>query len=399
MVQEIGARPNLISQRAARELERMDAEGEKAKLQVQLLQTQKMDSLGRLAGGVAHDMNNVLGAILSLSSAHLTLQPEDSPAYRAFETIAEAATRGGKMVKGLLSFARQHPAEEADLDLNMLLREDIRLLERTTLAKVKLETYLAEDLQWVRGDAGVLTNAFMNLCVNAVDAMPDNGTLTLRTRNAGRDHVEVEVEDTGLGMSPEVLSKATDPFFTTKETGKGTGLGLSMVYTAVEAHRGQMEIRSVVGRGTCVKLRFPAFRRDLQAPGAHAPNPAKPSVEPLKILLVDDDELIRTSTRMLVEVLGHSILATTCGEEAILALQEGFAPDVIILDMNMPGIGGAGTLPLLRAIHPRTPVLLATGRADQDAMNLVERYEFVSLLAKPFGLEELNKHFAGIARN
>ena len=369
-----------------------------AQLQAQLFQSQKMESLGGLAGGVAHDMNNILGAILAMGSAHLTLQPRGTPLYQALETIVQAADRGGAMVKGLLAFARQQPAEERELDLNDVLRQTIALLEHTTLAKVQLETRLAPGLHPVLGDAGALGNAIMNLCVNAVDAMPSQGILRLRTRNLGEDQVEIEVEDTGHGMPPEVLAKALDPFFTTKETGKGTGLGLSMAYRCVEAHRGRMRIQSEPGRGTCIRIVLPACRPATPLPLAQAPDAARDATHRLKVLLVDDDELIKKSTQMLIEILGHTVVTVSSGEEGLLALEEGALPDLVILDMNMPGLGGAGTMPLLRARHPAIPVLLATGRVDQEALDLVARDPMAALLPKPFGIEDLKAHFGRFAQ-
>jgi signal transduction histidine kinase len=239
--------------------EKKQAEEQQRLAEIQHQQGQKMESLGSLAGGIAHDMNNVLGAILGLASAHLDIQPVGSPAYRAFDTISKAAARGAKMVRGLLTFARQNPAEEKEVDLNAILQEEVRILGSTTLSKIRLELDLASDLRPILGDAGALTHAFMNLCVNAVDAMPETGTLTLRTRNVDEGWVEVEVQDTGTGMRKEILEKALNPFFTTKEVGKGTGLGLSIVYSLVKAHHGQMELLSEPGRGTRVKMRFPAI--------------------------------------------------------------------------------------------------------------------------------------------
>ncbi|MDP2876949.1 MAG: PAS domain S-box protein [Holophaga sp.] len=369
---------------------RKQAEEKQRHLQAQLQQVQKMESLGSLAGGVAHDMNNVLGAILGLASVHLEIQPADSPAYRAFETISQAAIRGGKMVKSLLNFARQSPGEVRELDMNEILREEVRLLERTTLAKIQLEMDLAGDLRPMRGDANALTHAFMNLCVNAVDAMPGNGTLTLRTRNVDNDWIEVVVEDTGTGMTPEVLARAFDPFYTTKEVGKGTGLGLSMVYSAVKTHEGQMEIQSLPGHGTSVRLRFPAC--PLMVPESLPPvDEALPDVSPkgLRVLLVDDDPLIQSSTQTILVALNHEVAPAFCGEEALAKLEGGYAPDVVILDMNMPGLGGLGTLPRLRQLRPNLPVLLATGRVDQVAMDLVESHPLVILMTKPFGIKEL----------
>ena len=221
-----------------------------------------MESLGTLAGGVAHDMNNVLGAILGLASAHIGTQPYGSPLHQALGTICKATERGGKTVKSLLSFARQSPVENGRLDMNAILKEEVALLERTTLAKVRLEIDLEANLRPILGDASALTHAFMNLCVNAVDAMPENGTLTLHTRNVDNDWIEVVVEDNGTGMSKEVLEKAMEPFYTTKETGQGTGLGLSMVFSTVKAHRGQMSIESELGKGTRVMMRFPACEHE-----------------------------------------------------------------------------------------------------------------------------------------
>lgn len=370
-------------------IERKKAEEQQRQLQAQLQQAQKMESLGILAGGVAHDMNNVLGAILGWASASLETQPEGSTTYRAFDTISRAALRGGALVRSLLSFARQSPAEARELDMNAILREEVHLLERTTLAKVALELELASDLKPMRGDAGALTHALMNLCVNAVDAMPEGGTLTLRTRNAEPPWIEIQVEDTGEGMPTSVLTKALDPFFTTKGVGKGTGLGLSMVYSTVKAHQGEMAIESEPGWGTCVTLRFPACNAEVAPVEAAPAPPPQRRPEVLAVLLVDDDELIRSSIQALLEAMGHEATAVASGEAALEQMEAGYGPDVVILDMNMPGLGGAGTLLRLRALNATVPVLLATGRADQAALDLIAAHPQVTLLAKPFTMAQL----------
>ena len=373
--------------------ERRQAEEQQRQLQAQLRQAQKLESLGLLAGGVAHDMNNVLAAILVIASANLEAQSEGSPAHRAFDMIAKAAGRGGKMVNSLLGFARQTPSEERELDLNLLLQEQVALLEHTTLSKVGLELELAPGLRSIRGDASALTHAFMNLCVNAVDAMPDNGTLTLRTRNVNSDWIEVRVEDTGIGMPRQVLERAMDPFFTTKAVGKGTGLGLSMAYGVVKAHGGTIDLSSQPGEGTCVRMRFPVHA--VPVPRA-APQPvpalelrSEASPQSLEVLLVDDDQLIQESIQDVLAFLGHQVVATSSGEEALAKLGAGLQPDVVILDMNMPGLGGGRTLPRLRALRPSLPVLLSTGQADQAAMDLLQAHPNVTLLPKPFSLNEL----------
>ena len=368
---------------------RKQAEEENARLQAQLQQAQKMESLGTLAGGIAHDMNNVLTGILGMAELGLEEQPEGSLGHRSFQAIIRAAERAGKMVKSLLRFARQRTAEEYELELNEILREEVNLLERTTLSRIHLELDLAPDLRYIRGDAGALTHAFMNLCVNAVDAMPDNGTLTLRTRNVDSGWVEVLVEDTGVGMTKEVLEKAVDPFFTTKEVGKGTGLGLSMVYSTVKAHQGQLEIQSEPGRGTRVRIRFPSFANRTQAPEGEEDRPAGTVPRKLKVLLVDDDEIPRNTTYEVLTRMGHAALAVGSGEAALTQLEAGFQPDVVILDMNMPGLGGLATLPRLRTLFPKLPVIISTGRADQTTLDLTLNEPFVTLLPKPFAMEEL----------
>lgn len=365
---------------------------DRKRLEAQLHQSQKMESLGLLAGGVAHDMNNVLGAILALASVHLESQPEGGPIHRAFTTITKACIRGGTLIRGLLSFARQGLAEERELDMNALVREEAGLLEHTTLARVRLVMDLEPDLRLIRGDASTLAPMLMNLCVNAVDAMPDNGTLTISTRNADPGWIEVKIKDTGCGMSEDILERALDPFFTTKGQGKGTGLGLSIVHSTVVAHHGSVEIRSELGRGTEVLLRLPSCAA-LPLTLENSPeSPSEVSKIPMRVLLVDDDELIQCSIQFILEFLSHDVIISPSGEDALARLEAGLQVDLVILDMNMPGLGGAGTLPRLRSQYPGIPVILATGRVDQAAINLVEGDPQVTLLAKPFEAKMLEQH-------
>ncbi len=379
--------------------ERRRAEEEMQGLQAHLAQSQKMESLGSLASGVAHDMNNVLGAVLGLASANVNAQPPGSACRQALETIIKASEHGGQMVKSLLHFARQTVAEKQHVDLNEILKEEVRILERTILSDVRIELDLVSDLRPTVGDASALTHAVMNLCVNAVDAMPEKGILTFRTRNVDEEWIEVQVADTGVGMSKEVLARAMDPFYTTKEAGKGTGLGLSLVYSTVKAHGGKVEIQSHPGQGTSVRLRFPAH-----APAVPAGQPVVPASPPasqlaqsvFNVLVVDDNDLIQTSTRMLLEALKHSVTVTHSGEEALQVLDAGLPADLVILDMNMPGLGGPGTLPRLRALRATLPVLLSTGRADQTALNLVESDPYTTLLPKPYSLKDLKNKIGAV---
>jgi CheY-like chemotaxis protein len=307
------------------------------------------------------------------------------------EIIVRAAVRGRDLVKGLLSFARQGLAETAILDLNLLLQEEVKLLEHTVPPRIHLDLDLAPSVLPVKGDGNALTHALMNLCVNAVDAMPETGVLCLRSRNIERSMVEVQVEDSGIGMSKEVLDRAMDPFFTTKEVGKGTGLGLSLVYSIVKSHRGTLHIESEPGRGTRVSLRIPACLEAVDLP--KAPPEQTPGEAPryLGVLLVDDDPLLQASTQLLLEFLGHTVKVVSSGEAAMAELQAGLPCDLVILDMNMPGWGGAETLPRIRGFRPDLPVILATGRVDQIALDLAAGHPHVSLMAKPFALDDLRR--------
>ncbi len=372
-----------------------EAEDKRLELERLLHRAQKMESLGSLAGGVAHDINNVLGSILGMASMQEEIQPLGSPARKAFSIITKACLRGGSLVRRLLDFARQGLTEVAEVHLNSLILEEVQLLERTTLGQVHFTTDLAPDLLPIRGDASALVHAVMNLCINAVDAMPGGGSLSIRTRNGATGWVELEVEDTGSGMPQEVLEKAMDPFFTTKPIGKGTGLGLSIVYRTVSAHQGTMELQSVPGSGTRVILRFPACRPSLADPEDHlaVPETQGPSLE---VLLIDDDDLIQFTLGPVIECLGHNLRLASSGEAALECLETGYVPQVVILDMNMPGLGGQGTLPRLRKRLPDVPVLLATGRVNQEALDLAQAYAHVKLLPKPFSMQELRTRLDGL---
>ncbi len=374
---------------------RKQAEEARLELERQLQRTQKLESLGSLAGGIAHDMNNVLGSILGLASLYEETLPPGSAAQEAFATIAQACLRGGGMVRRLLDFARQDLSEVKVLDLNQLVREEVRLLERTTLSQIRYHLDLAPDLQPIRGDGAALTHALMNLCVNAVDAMPTGGTLVLRTRNGSAGSVELEVEDSGSGMPREVLDKALDPFFTTKPQGKGTGLGLAIVFGTMKAHQGSLELTSELGKGTRVTLRFPACE-PAGGEGPEASCTPEGSTRALDVLLVDDDELIRGSVEAVLRSLGHRVVSEPSGEAALAWLTSGRRPQVIILDINMPGLGGAETLRRLRALDPGLPVLLATGRVDPTAQELATTFPAVTLVPKPFTRAQLRSHLESL---
>jgi PAS domain S-box-containing protein len=368
--------------------ERRQAEAKRQTLQTQLDRAQRLESLGRLASGVAHDMNNVLGAILGLASIHREEAGPDTGLREDLAAVEEACRRGQAMVTALLGFARQGLVEDKPFDLNELLRRAAGLLERTTLQRVRLQLDLVSPPPWVQGDPSSLSHALLNLCVNAVDAMPAGGTLILQTRTEDSSTVTLAVQDSGEGMAPEVLERALDPFFTTKAPGKGTGLGLPLVFATVRAHRGQLDIQSEPGRGTTVRITLPGIVAPRSAATAPAAPPAA-KASGLKVLLVDDDAMVRRSLERMLHRLGHHCSSAESGERALEMVEGGLETDVVVLDLNMPGIGGAGTLPRLRPLRPRLPVLLSTGRVDQDALDLADRFAGVTILPKPFDAREL----------
>ncbi|HEX7552160.1 MAG TPA: ATP-binding protein, partial [Geothrix sp.] len=290
-------------------------------------------------------------------------------------------------------FARKDIPESRFLDLNEVVRKEAELLNRTTLQKVAVELVLQGDLPKVKGDESSISNALMNLCVNALDAMPSGGRLRLSTGVGVDGLLTLAVGDTGLGMTPEVMQRAMEPFFTTKPVGKGTGLGLALVYGVMKSHGGKVEIRSEPGQGTEILLSFPHPGADPVGPDVLSPLEAIQGDQRL-ILLVDDDELIRRTVPAMLEAIGHRVVALAGGLEAVQRLQAGFEPDLVILDLSMPGLDGEGTLERLRLLKPDLPIILATGFQDDRVTRILERFPNVDVLAKPFTLMDLKVKLA-----
>jgi PAS domain S-box-containing protein len=375
------------------------AEDRQRRLEAELQHAQSMESLTTLTGGIAHGMNNVLGAILGLATANLDLQPAGSSAHSAFEIITKAAERGAAMVRGLQSFTYRQSAEATKLDLNVLLQEGAYLLEHATFNKFTVTREFSAGLNPILGDAEAISSAFMSLFVNAVDAMPAGGDLTIRTRNMENHQVEVQVEDTGTGMPTETLRRALEPFFTTKEVGKGTGLGLSIVDSTIRAHRGHLEIHSEPGKGTLIRIRFPASGSQPSTPPPTREPAADRAWRPLTVLVVDDDDMILASMQVLLESLGHTTTPAASGAEALALLEAGLEAEVVTLDMNMPGLDGAETLLRIRALRPGLPILITTGRVDQSTLELSHHYPDIHLLSKPFSKTALDQQLQHLVRN
>ena len=365
-------------------------EEDRRRVEERMVQAQRLEALGVLVAGVAHNFNNILAVIMGTASMQ-ELDAREPAQVEALRIIDTACQRGRGLVKSLTHFARPSVPNRLPIELGALIAEMRLLLGNTARRNIAIVEALAPGPAWILGDPGSFSSALMNLCLNSLDAMPDGGTLTLRTAIPRPDLVEISVEDTGEGMAPEVLARVTEPFFTTKAVDKGTGLGLSVAHGVVKAHGGTLEITSQPGRGTQVKLRMP---RHLEpAPGAGAAPPPR-SLGLAKVLVVDDEEDVRgVLVRMLTLAGAARVETVASGLEALASLEAGDLPDLVILDHNMPGLDGTRTLGLIRARHRELPVLIASGELDlQDREGF--RQEKVGFIQKPFTLDEIREKLA-----
>ena len=317
---------------------RKEAEEQRRKIEERMGQVQKLEALGTLAAGVAHNINNVLAAIMALASSRKTSAPDHAD-IETYDTIVKTCSRGRDVVKSLTHFARPALTNPAPIEIHALIREVCDLLESTTRNRLKIMKAFAGEPLWVHGDIGSLSHALMNLCINAMDAMPDGGTLTFRTGRPGLDWVEVAIEDDGEGMLPDILARAIEPFFTTKEVGKGTGLGLSMTRGVVKAHGGNLEISSVPGQGTTVKILLPRIHSSAVIPTSKAP---APSLGSLSVLLVDDDEDVRFLVARMLKNAGHKASPLRRNRPLLLLRNRpGSNPERALNAPSQPPWGGA----------------------------------------------------------
>jgi PAS domain S-box-containing protein len=356
-------------------------------LEREVQHTQKLDSLGSLAGGISHDMNNVLGAIQAVVSTLQYKYREDEKLSHSLDLLEKATNRGRDLVKSLTNFARKDLKEPEFLNINDLVNDEFELLKRTTFQRIKLILDLADNLPNILGEKAALSSAIMNLCINSIDAMPSGGNLTIRTKFSTT--VDLIIEDTGTGMTASVLAKAQEPFFTTKSFGKGTGLGLSMAYSSTKAHGGTMAIVSEVGSGTKITISLPPAEELIHVKSCEL------GVEALrdkwKILHIDDDELISAAIPPMFESVGHQVVSATGGQQALDLLHGGLEVDIVVLDLNMPDMNGLETLEKLRVTHPKLPVLLATGYLDSATDSVVKCDSCLDSITKPFTMLELTK--------
>ena len=378
-----------VEQRSA-ELMKEVAAREKA--QEQLRQAQKMETIGQLTGGVAHDFNNLLMAIMGNLDLLRKRLPDDPRLRRLVDGALQGAERGASLTQRLLAFARQQDLRATSVDLRSLVHGMVDLLERSLGPRVTLRLDIPDGLAPARVDANQLELAILNLAINARDAMPDGGSIDLKVEEylakseAGLSpgvYLKLSVIDSGIGMTPEVLKRAVEPFYSSKPLGKGTGLGLSMVHGLAVQLGGALQLTSSVGKGTTATLLLPAADAapEMKTEALSSQRAGPPAV----ILLVDDDPLIAMSTAEMLEDLGHQVIGANSGLHALDIIKSDQPIDLMVTDHVMPGMTGVELAAASRKLRPSLPILLATGYAElPDGMQLD-----LPRLAKPYHQDQL----------
>ncbi len=367
---------------------------ERKAVEAQLLRTQRLESIGALAGGIAHDLNNVLSPILmSVEILRRRLPPDDSRSAPLLDRVEASARRGAEMVKQILMFARGTEGERQSLDLREQLADVVKLARETFPKSISVRYERPLQLESVRGDPTQLHQVLLNLCVNARDAMPSGGTLTLSAGverraaptpgSAALPYVRVSIADTGTGIPAELRERIFEPFFTTKPLGEGTGLGLSTSLAIVKNHGGFVDVESQPGRGSTFHAWLPVTEAESAAGPAVAFSDA-PAGQGELVLVVDDEEMIRDLARETLEASGYRVLCARNGQDALAALA-GVAGEVraIVTDLAMPVMDGVALVSAVREIAPRARLILATGQ-EQAAGDFPG-----PVLRKPFTLFEL----------
>jgi len=388
------------------------AEIERVALEDRLRQSEKMDAIGHLAGGVAHDFNNMLAGIMGYGDL-LRRKLEDPQLRRHADSIVIASQRAADLTAKLLAFARKGKIQAAGVDLHNVVNEVMGILERTIDKRIRIRKDFAATNAVVRGDPSQLQNAILNLAINARDAMPDGGEFLVATANVELDddfcqflqgqarpgpHVEIHIRDTGTGMSDEVRKRIFEPFYTTKPAGKGTGMGLAAVWGTVVQHHGAILVRSIAGEGTEFTLWIPV---DAEAAVAETTVEFEiTALEGKRILVVDDEEFVREATANTLRELGYAVDVAKGGEEAVVAVRSrpGWY-DLLLLDMIMPRTGGPETFKMLRQHQPDVRVLLVSGYSLGGEAQAVLDDGAVGFLQKPWSTAELSRAVAkGLVR-
>ncbi len=383
----------------------LDVSEQKA-LEIKFAQSQKMQAVGQLAGGVAHDFNNLLTVIIGNSEFLLMRHQAGDPSFKEINEIHQNALRAATLVGQLLAFSRKQTLQPRVLAVRDVVGELALMLRRLLREGVELELEHGADLWPVHADEAQLSNAIINLVVNARDAMPKGGTVTIRTANETAttpvalgtaimpvgDYVRIEVADTGTGIPKEHLGKIFDPFFTTKPVGQGTGLGLATVYGIVKQTGGFITVDSEVGKGTVFRIFLPRFRADQNAATASAPERAAPRdvTGQDTILLVEDEEAVRSFAARALRMRGYNVIEASGGEEALEIVRAAAAPiHLLITDVVMPNMAGPTLVRAVRRLRPEMAIIFMSGYAEEAFRRNDEKAEDLHFLPKPFGLKQL----------
>ena len=382
---------------------------ENATLELQLRQVQKMEAVGRLASGVAHDMNNMLTAILAHAGLLKAHGEVSQASWKAGDVIEKAVHRGKELTSQLLGFARQGKHHHVPVDIHGVIQEVTGLLRRTVEKTITLHMDLLADEPWVVGDPNQLYQVLMNLAVNASDAISHKGELLFRTTNervssaqaatipglAAGDYVVVHVTDTGDGMAQDVQAHIFEPFFTTKEQGQGSGMGLAMVYGIVKNHHGYIGVTSTVGVGSTMRVYLPSVSCDVSQ--TTSGRVAVPSAGTGHVLIVDDEQAVAEATQASLEFLGYTTTIQLNGREAVAYFTDSTRQvDLVLLDMVMPDMSGPECFAELRRIRPETKVLLCTGYDRNHAVQELLNEGVIGFIQKPYDLEELARVCADV---
>jgi signal transduction histidine kinase/CheY-like chemotaxis protein len=377
---------------------------ERRQLEDQLRQSQKMEAIGRLAGGVAHDFNNLLTVISGYGHMIMRDLPHDDPLHSCVEEVLKAASRATSLTNQLLAFSRRQVIQPKILDLNALVANMDRMLRRVIGEHIELETVLSPGIGGVKADAGQLEQVIMNLAVNARDAMSEGGKLSIRTSNvdvrrSSRVHADVRpgsyvkltVADTGKGMDAEIMVHLFEPFYTSKETGKGTGLGLSTVYGIVKQSGGEIVVESEPGRGAIFNIYLPRITDLTQrTPTTQGERSVRAGTE--TILLVEDEIGVRQLVREMLHRLGYKIHEASSGADAVrIFAQHQNTIDLLLTDVIMPQMSGRDLAERLKALQPSLKVLYISGYTDDMLAHHGVLESNVYLLQKPFAPDELAK--------
>ncbi|RLA86666.1 MAG: hypothetical protein DRG58_11810 [Deltaproteobacteria bacterium] len=376
-------------------------------LRAQLQQAQKLEAVGTLACGIAHDFNNILQAIQGGVEMLLLDINKDRPEYVELEQINRTSQKGAELIHQILTFTRKAESNLQAINLNDVIRISEKILARTIPRMIAIELQLARDLWTVNVDPGQLEQVLLNLAINARDAMPEGGKLTISTKNVTLDdqsgpnglrakpgdYALLSVSDTGFGMSPEVRERIFEPFYTTKELGKGTGLGLAMVYGVVQSHAGYITCDSEPGQGTTFRIYLPALAQAQEVVESRKEQILTiPWQGTETILLVDDEEILRDLGRRMLERFGYRVITAGSGEEALEIFKERSSDiDLVLLDLSMPGIGGIKCLKELIRLQPQARVLVSSGYADTAVNKQVLQAGARGVIHKPYRLKHLHE--------